>query len=160
MNYRAARILVSILSGSAVSVSLLLCLCLSLPTSPCSSCLCAFLEFLGICLPGYRAGLWEGDWPGRKPRLAGRPLRGESLFHASPPGEAGYQLHPEGDTSGARPPTIPSLWRVSQASQSHTQPAAAGPHLALAQGMRACMLSQGGDSWALALQEMGWVSST
>ena len=29
------------------------------------------------------------------------------------------------------------------------------PHVALVQDMSACMLSQGGDSWAPALQEMG-----
>lgn len=53
------------------------------------------------------------------------------------------------------PSTIPSFSRMGQALEPHTQPAAARPHLARAQGMRACMLSQGGDSWALALQEMG-----
>lgn len=56
---------------------------------------------------------------------------------------------------GLDPSTFPSLWRMSQALEPHTQPVAARPHLALAQGMTACMLSQGGDSWALALQEMG-----
>lgn len=95
-------------------------------------------------------------WPGRKPRLAGRLLRGKSSFHASPPARLASSFTLKGrpgqwvDTSA-----IPSLQRMSQALQSHTQPAAAGPHLALAQGMIACMLSQGGDFWALALQEIG-----
>lgn len=61
----------------------------------------------------------------------------------------------EGRLVGLDPSAIPSSWRMSQALESHTQPAAAGPHLALVQGMRACVLSQGGDSWALALRETG-----
>lgn len=56
---------------------------------------------------------------------------------------------------GLDPSAILSLCRMSQTLESHTQPSAAGPHLALAQGMRACMLSQGGDSWVFALKEMG-----
>lgn len=61
----------------------------------------------------------------------------------------------KGRLVGLDPSAIPSSWRMSQALEAHTQPAAAGPHLALVQGMRARVLSQGGDSWALALRETG-----
>lgn len=107
-------------------------------------------------LPWGLGKLWKGtDQSGNPGWLAGRPLRGKSLFHVSPLTRLASSFTLNRRPVGPDPSAIPCLWKMSQALQSHTQPAAAGPHLALVQGMSACMLSQGGDSWALALQEMG-----
>ena len=43
-----------------------------------------FLEFFGMPPQGLGRPL-RGGWPGRKPRLAGRPWRGDSLLHAPLP---------------------------------------------------------------------------
>ena len=121
-----------------------------------------FLEFFGMPPQGLGRPL-RGGWPGRKPRLAGRPWRGDSLLHAAVPLArltASFTLA-EREAGGSGPISHSQLMEsepgvgVSHPACSSWTTCGSGPHVALVQGMSVCMLSQGGDSWAPALQEMG-----